>query len=86
MLGPPAERPARPPRDTPLIQRNVCVCFLFLEGEKALSAEFLQGPWPQAGGGESWEGQASTGTPAHLPTVFLEPTSALRHALCYVSC
>lgn len=39
VLEPPDKGPARPPRDTPLIQRNVCVCFLFLEGEKALSRQ-----------------------------------------------
>lgn len=29
-----ARRSALPPRDTPLIRRNVCVCFLFLEGKQ----------------------------------------------------
>lgn len=67
---------------TPLIRRNVCVCFLFLEGETALFAEFLQGPWLQPGGEESWEGQASTGSLAHLPTSLPEPTSALSHSPC----
>lgn len=82
VLGPPVEGPALPPRDTPLIRRNVCVCFLFLEGETALFAEFLQGPWLQPGGEESWEGQASTGSLAHLPTSLPEPTSALSHSPC----
>lgn len=87
--GQPVKGPCPPSLlGTPLIQRNVCVCVLFIpsRGKNSLSAEFFPGPRCWLPDGILGVGPLRGPPPLSLPTALRETTGALQGVPCLGGC